>query len=70
MLVCTDYRLEYKVDSIEDPQNREGRKAKGKRRKKGSKVGKTMSFKERKVELKSGSVETELESMEKKIDHM
>ena len=36
----------------------------------GSKVGKTMSFKERKVELKSGSVETELESMEKKIDHM
>ena len=36
----------------------------------GSKVGKTMSFKERKVELKSGSVETELENMEKKIDHM
>ena len=32
MLVCTDYRLEYKVDSIEDPQNREGRKAKGGRR--------------------------------------
>ena len=28
------------------------------------------SFKERKVELKSGSVESELENMEKKIDHI
>ena len=45
MLVCTDYRLEYKVDSIEDPQNREGRKAKGKRRKKiNKKKGKITNF--------------------------